>query len=259
LLVFVSTSQVLALQTGVWDQIKHGLMRGCEGEHGLAQVDDVSPRQMAEARRQYDIKDDSLTNKTDVYRAAVRMMLDQVRCRTPCCHRPTALQCTLHPATCVQPGKAHPARAGRHHHYTWYHNGHSLSRDGIVLNEQVSASFDGMVIFFLEPPTYFSGEAERPCWIFDVIREEVMRPERGFLVIDKAPYVSQGKAAHVSPLGHGYSGPVADALAKTLLVLLCAFDKYSNTLPAKEDRSGEEESAAEDISPHRLASQGTSE
>lgn len=77
-------SQVLALQTGVWDQINHGLMGDCVGEHGLAQQDNVSPRQLAEARREYGIKDDTLTNKTEVYRAAVRMMLDQVRWQNPC-------------------------------------------------------------------------------------------------------------------------------------------------------------------------------
>jgi hypothetical protein len=38
-------------------------------------------------------------------------------------------------------------------------------------------------------------------------------------------YVTQGKAAAVRPLAHGYAGPIADALAKTLLVLLCAHDE----------------------------------
>ena len=94
--------------------------------------------------------------------------------------------------------------------------------------DKVSASFDGMVIFFVEPPTYFSGRKDRPCWIYDVIREEVMRPERGFLVIDKATYVSRGTEAAVRPMGHAYSGPVADALAKSMLVLLCGFEEFAH-------------------------------
>jgi len=75
------TSQVLALQTGVWDQLRHGLMDTCDDDHGLASTDNVSPRVMAQARKEYGIDDDTMTNKTDVYRAAVRMMLDQVRAR----------------------------------------------------------------------------------------------------------------------------------------------------------------------------------
>ena len=50
---------------------------------------------------------------------------------------------------------------------------------------QVRAGFDGMIVFYVEPPTFFGNKGETPCWIYDVIREEVSQPHRRFLVIDK--------------------------------------------------------------------------